>query len=222
MSIILNIDTAQDIASVCLAKDDTILQTAFSENQKDHASWLHPVINELLQKNNLTIQQLTAVAASTGPGSYTGLRVGLSAAKGFCFALKIPLITAGSLNMLAYAVKAQADDLIVPAIDARRMEIFTAVYDKNLEEKIPAHALVVNEISFSEILKSHSILFCGNGTVKLKNVLKNVNCSFSETRADAATLAMISHKLYLQKQFADLAYTEPLYVKEFFSPASRN
>lgn len=219
MSLILNIDTALDTASVCLAKDDVILQTAFSKNQKDHASWLHPAINELLQKNKLSVSELSAVAVSIGPGSYTGLRIGLSAAKGFCYTLNIPLITVNTLKILAAAVREQAKDLIVPAIDARRMEIFTAVYESNLHEKIPPHALIVDETCFSELLSSHSLLFCGNGAGKLKSVLENPNANFSETMGDAATLAGISYQLYLQKDFADLAYTEPLYLKEFYSSA---
>ena len=105
MSLILNIDTALDTASVCLTEDDNVLLLSSSENQKDHASWLHTEIAELLQKNGRNIKDLSAVAVSVGPGSYTGLRVGLAAAKGFCYALHIPLITINSLTIIAFAVK---------------------------------------------------------------------------------------------------------------------
>lgn len=219
MSLILNIDTALERASVCLSKNDIVLETTYSENQKDHAAWLHPAIQKLLQKNNFSFQDLNAIAVSIGPGSYTGLRVGLSAAKGFCYALNIPLITVSSLYMLAFAAQKEALDIIVPAIDARRMEIYSAVYDINLTEKISPHALIIEQNSFNELLQSNKILFCGNGIAKLKNVLKNENAFFSDTLSDAGTLAIVAHDLYRQKQFADLAYTEPMYIKEFYSPA---
>ncbi|MBI5857895.1 MAG: tRNA (adenosine(37)-N6)-threonylcarbamoyltransferase complex dimerization subunit type 1 TsaB [Sphingobacteriales bacterium] len=219
MSHILNIDTALERGSVCIAHEGKIFGLSVTENQKDHASWLHSAINELLQKNNLQAADISAVAVSIGPGSYTGLRVGLSAAKGFCYALNIPLITVNTLQLLAAGVKEEAKELIVPAIDARRMEIFTAVYDANLKEKTPPHSMIIDENSFEELFKSHSVLFCGNGIRKLKNIIKNNNASFSETMADAATLAGISYQLYLQKEFSDLAYTEPYYLKEFYSPA---
>ncbi|HWR32795.1 MAG TPA: tRNA (adenosine(37)-N6)-threonylcarbamoyltransferase complex dimerization subunit type 1 TsaB [Chitinophagaceae bacterium] len=219
MSLILNIDTALERASVCLAKDDLILETTFSENQKDHAAWLHPAIQELLKKNNLPVHDLDAIAVSIGPGSYTGLRVSLSAAKGFCYALNIPLITVSTLHMLAFAVQQEAADLIIPAIDARRMEIYTAVYEKTLEEMTPPHALIADENSFNELLKNRKVLFCGNAIGKLQTILKNPNAFFSETMSDAGTLAEITFELYRQKIFADLAYAEPLYLKDFYSPS---
>ena len=122
MSLILNIDTAMERASIYLAKNDIIFETAYSENQKDHAAWQHLEIDGLLKKSQITVSEIKAVAVSIGPGSYTGLRVGLSAAKGLCYALNIPLITVNSLHMLAYAVQKEATDLIVPVIDARRID----------------------------------------------------------------------------------------------------
>lgn len=217
MSLILNIDTALDKASVCLADDDRILEMAISENQKDHASWLHPAVNELLQKTKLNVHDLNAVAVSIGPGSYTGLRISLSAAKGFCYALDIPLIAVSSLKIIAFAAKDEADDLIVPLIDARRMEVYTATYDKNMNEKIPAQALVADENSFSSLLETNKIVFCGNGTEKLKKILPHSNAFFSGTHSDATHLAQLSRQSFQQKEFASLAYTEPLYLKEFYS-----
>jgi tRNA threonylcarbamoyladenosine biosynthesis protein TsaB len=219
MSLILNIDTAMERASIYLAKNDIIFETAYSENQKDHAAWLHLAIDGLLKKSQITVSEIKAVAVSIGPGSYTGLRVGLSAAKGLCYALNIPLITVNSLHMLAYAVQKEATDLIVPVIDARRMEIYTAVYKRDLTEKTSAHTLIVEEGSFHSLLQSHKILFCGNAIDKLKKVIKNENASCSDTMSDAGTLARMAKEMYLQKKFADLAYSEPLYVKESYSPA---
>lgn len=216
MSLILNIDTAIDKASVCLSKDGDVLQISYSENQKDHASWLHTAIAGLLKKNNHKIKELQAVAVSIGPGSYTGLRVGLSAAKGFCFALHIPLITISSLKLIAFAAKEEATDLICPLIDARRMEVFTALYDKNLQEKNSAHSLVLDEKSFASILLNNKVLFCGNGIAKLQTIISDNNASYCSTNTDASHLAYLSLKNYIHKEFADLAYTEPLYIKEFY------
>ncbi len=223
MSLILNIDTALDKASVCLSNEGKVLGLSSSENQKEHASWLHTAIAELLQKNEFKINDLQAVAVSIGPGSYTGLRVGLSAAKGLCFALNIPLITVTSLKILAYSVKSEAIDMICPLIDARRMEVFAAVYDKDLREKISPHALVVDEKCFADILLKGDVLFCGNGVNNLsaepsgQPIISNSNARFSNTIADASHLAHLSLEYYNNKEFADLAYAEPLYLKEFFS-----
>lgn len=222
MSLILNIDTALETASVCLSEDGNALQLSSSENQKDHASWLHTAIAELLQKSGYLIKDLQAVSVSIGPGSYTGLRVGLAAAKGFCYALNIPLITVNSLKIIAFAVKEEAIDIICPLIDARRMEVFTAVYDKDLREKISPHALLVDEKSFASFLLSGKVLFCGNGVKKLQPLISNSNALFSYTIADASHLAQLSYNCYNKKEFADLAYAEPLYIKEFYSAGRRD
>lgn len=221
MSLILNIDTALDTASVCLSENGDVQLLSSSENKKDHATWLHTEIAEQLRKNGHVTKDLHAVAVSIGPGSYTGLRVGLAAAKGFCFALHIPLITVNSLKICALAAKEEAIDVICPLIDARRMEVFTALYDKELREKISPHALVLDENSFAQVLSSAKVLFCGNGVKKLQPVISNNNAFFSQTTANASHLAQLSFHCYNKKEFADLAYAEPLYIKEFYS-ASRN
>lgn len=222
MSLILNIDTALDKATVCLAEDGNVLKLSSSEDQKDHASWLHTEIAELLQKSGHGIKDLNAVAVSVGPGSYTGLRVGLAAAKGFCFALDIPLITINSLKIIAFAVKDEAIDIICPLIDARRMEVFTAVYDKDLQEKVSPHTMIVDEKSFASFLLPGKVLFCGDGVKKLQPLISNSNALFSNTIADASHLARLSFNCYSNKEFADLAYAEPLYIKEFYSASRRN
>jgi tRNA threonylcarbamoyladenosine biosynthesis protein TsaB len=222
MSLILNIDTALELASVCLANDEDIIALAINENQKDHAAWLHSAIAEVLQKNSLNPDQLAAVGVSIGPGSYTGLRVGLAAAKGLCYALKIPLIAVSTLEMMAYAVKDEATGLICPMIDARRMEVFAAIYNKSMQEKVPAQALIIDEPSFAPLFKSSPILFCGNGSKKLQPLVTNANAFFSNTSSNASHLAALSHNHFRKKEFADLAYTEPLYIKEFYSPARKS
>jgi tRNA threonylcarbamoyladenosine biosynthesis protein TsaB len=217
MSFILNIDTAVDIASVCLAKDGETLQLTTNENQKDHAAWLHPAIEEMLKINKLTIKDINGVAASIGPGSYTGLRVGLSTAKGICYAMDIPLITISTLEMMAYSVKDEAVDLICPLIDARRMEVFAAVYNKVLQLLIAPQIMIINENSFAELLAEHKILFSGNGSKKLQMIISHSNALFTTTPGNASHLAALSYNRFCKKEFADLAYTEPLYLKEFYS-----
>jgi tRNA threonylcarbamoyladenosine biosynthesis protein TsaB len=221
MSLILNIDTALDSASVCLSEDDKVVQLSFNENQKDHASWLHTEIAEQLKKSGKKIKDLDAVAVSIGPGSYTGLRVGLAAAKGFCFALQIPLITVNSLKIIAFAVKEEAVDIICPLIDARRMEVFTAIYDKELQEKVSPHAMVLDKQSFESLLLSGKVLFCGNTVHKIQPLISNSNAFYSNTVADASHLARLSCNCYYKKEFAGLAYAEPMYIKEFHSAATR-
>ena len=223
MALILNIDTALDTASVCLANDNTILQQSINENQKEHAAWLHTAIAELLQNAGYAPKDLEAVAVSIGPGSYTGLRVGLASAKGLCYALNIPLIAISTLKLIAFAAQKEAEsgDLICPMIDARRMEVFTALYDQELIEKAPPSAILIDATSFSEILSAQKILFCGNGSKKLQKIISNPNAKFSEIDAGAANLAQLSYNSFRNREFADLAYTDPTYIKEFYSPATR-
>jgi tRNA threonylcarbamoyladenosine biosynthesis protein TsaB len=221
MSLVLNIDTALESASICLARDEEIISLAINENPKGHAAWLHSTVADMLQKNNYTPNQLEAIAVSIGPGSYTGLRVGLSAAKGFCYALHIPLIAINTLKVIAFAVKDEATNLICPMIDARRMEVFVAIYDKFLRENSAARALLLDETSFSSLLSTDKILFCGTGSKKLQPLLTNVNASFSNTSSNASHLAALAQISFINKEYADLAYTEPLYLKEFYSPVSK-
>ena len=222
MSLILNIDTALDMASVCLAKEKQVLEISFSKDQKEHAAWLHNSIAALMDKAGYTMKDLDAVAVSIGPGSYTGLRVGLAAAKGYCYALQIPLITVNTLKLVAHAAKKEAVDLICPLIDARRMEVFTALYDHDLVEKIPPHALVLDDKTVTSLLSPNKILFCGNGINKLKPLIADSHASFSNSVADASHLAQLSSPMFLNKEFAELAYTEPFYLKEFYTPAAKS
>lgn len=222
MSLILHIDTALSVASVCLSKEKASLGLLINENQQGHAAWLHSAIDELMKKCNYSLSQLDAISVSIGPGSYTGLRVGLSSAKGLSYALKIPLITIPSTTILAAAVKNEAIDLICPLIDARRMEVFTAIYDKNLNQIKAPYALIIEENSFDDFLNDHSILFCGDGCKKLQSTINNENIYFSDTTSNAFDLAQLAYEQYNRKEFADLAYVEPLYIKEFYSSPRKN
>jgi tRNA threonylcarbamoyladenosine biosynthesis protein TsaB len=234
MSLILNIDTALDTAFISLAEDGKLLQSATNENQKDHATWIQPAIRKLMQDSGRSMQDLNAVGVSIGPGSYTGLRIGLSTAKGICYALKIPLTTVNTLQMLAFAAIKDLeiltsdslthdseltthDFLICPMIDARRMEVFTAIYDSNLNEVVKPHVHILNKQSFEELLKGHKILFLGNGSVKFQKYCQNAHAMFKKIALNPVALATLTYTNFIGNNFAVLAYIEPLYLKEFFT-----
>ncbi len=214
MALFLNIDTAVDYASVCISDNEKII--AYTENAATtaHASWIGHAIRELFASNGLSMNHLDAVAVSNGPGSYTGLRIGLATAKGLCFALHKPLICLSTLEIMAYSVKEMPEDaLICPAIDARRMEIYAAVYKKDLTIVRPPEALIVYEHSFGDLLANHRILFTGNAVNKLQATIKHSNAVFSNTRHSAADMPFLTIKHYRENQFADLSYVEPFYLK---------
>ena len=218
MALILNIDTAVELASLCLAKDGKALSIARNESQKDHASWLHTAIKEIFEKNNLELRLVDAIAVTGGPGSYTGLRIGMATAKGICFALNKPLISLNTLLVMANAAKDESADMLCPMIDARRMEVFTAIYTKKLEIVKDPAAITLNENSFTEYLSSNSICFFGNGSNKFKAIEKSSQAFFSDIKTDASSMISLSEESFTEKKFADLAYAEPLYLKEFYSP----
>jgi tRNA threonylcarbamoyladenosine biosynthesis protein TsaB len=224
---ILNIDTATEQASVCLSQDGNVIRTLLNDSQKDHAAWIQVAINTLLQKEGYTMQQIDAVAVTQGPGSYTGLRVGMASAKGICFALQIPLITINTLQVMAFGAINQWLSLtenrkpplcFCPMIDARRMEVFTAVYNEALEEIISPKAMILDELSFQPELHDRSLICFGNGSFKWKNVSRYPNVLFIDEKIDIAkSLAKLASSLYLEKNFANLAYAEPVYLKEFYT-----
>jgi tRNA threonylcarbamoyladenosine biosynthesis protein TsaB len=216
MSIILNIDTALQQGSVCIAENGKVIYGSITNNQSDHAGWLHPAIDDLLKENNITIKELAAIAVTIGPGSYTGLRIGLAAAKGLCYALKIPLIGVSTLEVIASAVAAEAKELICPCIDARRMDIYTAVYNKNLEAVMAPQSMTLEESSFKHLLKDHHITFCGNTTEKIKSFLLTQNAIFIERISSASELAPLAFQHYRNNLFVELAYSEPSYLREFY------
>jgi tRNA threonylcarbamoyladenosine biosynthesis protein TsaB len=218
MALILNIDTAVNAASVCLAKDGNILSIAKNENQKDHSSWLHIAIKEVFEKNDLQLNSLDAIAVTEGPGSYTGLRIGMATAKGICYALQKPLITLNTLLVMANAAKNENADLLCPMIDARRMEVFTALYSKTLEPIKQPVAMTVDEKSFDEELVLNTICFFGNGSDKFHQIKNNSRAIFKDLNVDASSMIELAEGRFQQMKFADLAYAEPLYLKEFYTP----
>jgi tRNA threonylcarbamoyladenosine biosynthesis protein TsaB len=229
MALILNIDTSLDTASISLAHDGLIIKAVTNETQKDHAAWIHPGIEKLFAKTQYKINGLAAIGVSNGPGSYTGLRIGLSTAKGLCYALKIPLIAVGTLEVMAlngvHCATAENelglelnDILICPMIDARRMEVFTAVYDIQLNEVVKPQALVLDSTAFASILERQKMLFLGNGSKKFQQVGQHLeNAIFKNYPLNPSTLATIIYRNFIGNNFAGLAYTQPLYLKDVYA-----
>ena len=227
MALILNIDTATEHASLCLSDDDKLLGIEKSFEQKDHASFIQPAIKRLFENVQQKIADTEAIAVAAGPGSYTGLRVGLATAKGLCYALNKPLILLNTLEVMAQAAIKEseknpystANPLFCPMIDARRMEVFTALYDKNLQPVLMPSAVILQENTFKEYLDKQQIVFSGSGSHKFKNILQNPRAIFSEIRHSAEDMMPLSVKCFSHKQFADIVYSEPFYLKEFFTPS---
>lgn len=216
MALILNIDTAVDKASLCIAENETVIGYLENDIANTHATWINDAVKGLCIQANIKINDLNAIAVSNGPGSYTGLRIGLATAKGLCFALNKQLICLNTLEVMAHAAKNDAIDLICSAIDARRMEIFTAVLKKDLTYIVAPEAMVINENSFREILDQHHVLFTGNATSKLKSVINHSNAAFSNVSANASDMVALSLSRFHQQKFDDLSYAEPFYLKQVY------
>jgi len=215
MTYILNIETATKNCSVSLAKDGEVLFCEeIAEEGYSHAEKLHVFIETVLKKANLTFNELSAVAVSQGPGSYTGLRIGVSAAKGLCLALSIPLIAVDTLQVLASQLKVDAG-LIVPLIDARRMEVYTAVFTAQWQKISETKPEILTENSFQEL--QETVYFIGDCNEKAKTVLKKENFIFIEKAIypSARQMALMSFKLFQENKIVDVAYFEPFYLKEF-------
>lgn len=222
MSLILNIDTAGEIAVISIAKEEKVVAFITHKNQKDHASFMHTAVKQLTEKAGIALKDLNAVAVVSGPGSYTGLRIGMAGAKGFCYALQIPMITIPALELMATFMISKMDDknaLYCPMIDARRMEIFTAVYNAQLTEIIKPVAMIIDDNSFNDLLTKNKIYFTGSGVEKFKKTIINANAFFISDEVTPETMASLSYKSYIQNQFADVAYASPYYLKEFYTPA---
>ncbi|MFN8253398.1 MAG: tRNA (adenosine(37)-N6)-threonylcarbamoyltransferase complex dimerization subunit type 1 TsaB [Ferruginibacter sp.] len=218
MSYILHIDTATERAHVSLAKDGLLLQAMENDQQKDHAAFVQTGIQQLLYDAGISFEPVAAIAVTAGPGSYTGLRVGMASAKGLCYALNKPLIAVNTLEVMAKAAQTQAamnDVLYCPMIDARRMEVFTAIYSNHMETVLEPAALIVDENSYSEHLQKNKIHFFGSGSSKWQQVCRDSNAVFINLFDLPAAFTALSYYYYNQNKFSDLAYSEPYYIKEF-------
>lgn len=223
MSLILNIDTSTETASVSLAEDGAIIESITNAVQKDHAAFLHPAISRLFQSGGKRMNELDAVAVTAGPGSYTGIRVGMASAKGLCTALNKPFITINTLELLAKDAimhyPGNAPVLFCPMIDARRMEVYTALYDRFLKEVLKPCAMILDNNSYHEFLADYTLINFGSGSNKWKSVVKLRNSIFIENVNIPEAMAVISNDRYSSKHFTDLVYSEPLYLKEFYNGA---
>jgi tRNA threonylcarbamoyladenosine biosynthesis protein TsaB len=225
MGLILCIETSTEVCSVCLSKDGVAVTTKEINEPNKHASLLSPLIEEVLKTSGRTFNQLDAVAVSKGPGSYTGLRVGISTAKGLCYALDKPLIAVPTLQALAALAQKQISTensyLLIPMIDARRMEVFTATYNHLLEETTATHAHIIDENSFaSQQLSSY---FFGNGAAKCVATLTHPDLHYmANIQCSASGMAALAEAAFEEKRFEDVAYFEPYYLKDFVGTTPKN
>ncbi|RYY68030.1 MAG: tRNA (adenosine(37)-N6)-threonylcarbamoyltransferase complex dimerization subunit type 1 TsaB [Chitinophagaceae bacterium] len=222
MAVILHIDTAATVATVSIAMSGIVQGVVENKLVNEHASFIQPAIQQLLDNTNLALKDVDAIAVAIGPGSYTGLRVGLASAKGLSYALNKPLITIGTLPMMAHAAaekEKNPDILYAPMIDARRMEVFTSVFDSTGKVELPAIAKILTNDSFVALLLHRRILFFGTGAKKFQTICNHINALFSSDYNTVQSFAHLSFEAFTLQQFAELAYAEPLYLKEFYTGA---
>lgn len=218
MAIILNIETATTNCSVSLSKNGNAIFTKEINEGFTHAENLHTFISDVLKETGIKPSELNAIAVSKGPGSYTGLRIGVSAAKGLCYALSIPLIGINTLHIMsAIASQLNTNTLLCPMLDARRMEVYTAIYDQQLNEVKATEALILSEESVTRFTNERPISFFGDGMPKCKTLLSQ----FEQHRfidgiiPSAKAMSLLSYKLFCEQKFEDVAYFEPFYLKDF-------
>jgi len=228
-SIILHIETATDICSVAISEGDQKLALVESGPERSHASLLNPFIRKALQESGKEFPSLGAVCVSKGPGSYTGLRIGVSTAKGIAYALEIPILATGTLENMAYGAlhhpSIQVSDtvqnnqmLLCPMLDARRMEVYSCFFSADLKVEREVSADVITEKSYHSLLEDHPIYFFGNGAAKCSRVIRHPNAHFIEgIEPSAAQMIHPAWKRFMAKQFEDVAYFEPYYLKDFIA-----
>lgn len=218
MPYILHIETSTTVCAVGLSKGDQLISYKETDDGYTHAENLHVFIKDVLKDSHTDIHHLHAIAVSKGPGSYTGLRIGVSAAKGLAYALNIPLISIDTLKAMAVLVSRQLPNhYYVPMIDARRMEVYCEIFDSHLNSKSPVQALILNDDTIQAFRLQQPICFFGNGMPKAKNLLSQIPDSYfiENMRPGVAGMIDMAHQKYLKKEFEDVAYFEPFYLKDF-------
>lgn len=221
MGYILNIETATKNCSVALAKEGkTIICKEIAEEGYSHAERLHVFIEAIIKEAGIALKDLSAIAVSQGPGSYTGLRIGVSAAKGLCYALDIPLIAVDTLQALASQVTISSG-LIIPMIDARRMEVYSAIFSPTLEKKREVLAQIIDENSFEDL--QETVYFVGDCAEKCQSVLNKDNYVFLEDikYPSAKEMSALSYEKFKINDTVDVAYFEPYYLKDFMITAPK-
>ncbi|WP_178987384.1 tRNA (adenosine(37)-N6)-threonylcarbamoyltransferase complex dimerization subunit type 1 TsaB [Winogradskyella schleiferi] len=218
MALVLNLETATTNCSVSLSKNgETLVLKEDNSLGYSHAETLHVFIDEVFKIAKIDPSEIDAVAVSKGPGSYTGLRIGVSSAKGLCFALNKPLIAVSTLESLAHQVN-KDDGIIIPMLDARRMEVYSAIYNSKLELQREIKAEILTEQSYSELLETKQVYFIGNGVNKTKTLIQHPNAVFIEGKLPSANeMALLAEIKYKISDTEDVAYFEPYYLKDFIS-----
>lgn len=227
MAVILNIDTSTNVCSVALTAEGMVLKHLEDFQGQNHAALLSGYIKNCLDFLREKELELQAVAVSIGPGSYTGLRIGLSEAKGLAYALGIPLIGISTLQLMAVSVmfkhEIEPDALFVPMIDARRMEVYTAVMDMVLDYKLQPSPMILDENSYQEWLKDNKVYFFGNGSGKFREIMSHSNAEFiDDIYPLAVDMMALADRDYMQKNFLDIAYSTPEYLKDFQATKPKN
>ena len=225
MALILNIETATTVCSVSLARDGELLNLKESRDEKSHSTLLTVFMKDILSSSQSNMNDLDAVAVSKGPGSYTGLRIGVSVAKGIVYGTGCPLIGINTLQAMAYSVVDTSksvdhpeNTLFCPMIDARRMEVYLAFYTIKNKPFTEIKAEIIHPGSFSDILKNHIIWFFGNGAGKCRQVIHHPNAQFLDNiEPSAKSMVKMSEQAYHEKHFEDPAYFEPFYLKDFIA-----
>lgn len=226
MNILLAIETSTHICSVALWQDGKLLALKESDEKNVHSRLLSSMIIQLLDENKVSKDDIVAIAVSMGPGSYTGLRIGVSIAKGLCYGWSKPLIAVDTIKAQAaqyiltvnHHKTGSENILLCPMFDARRMEVYTALYDIALNEISPPEAMVVDSTSFNEFLIHKEVFFFGNGAAKCKELITSSNAVFVENvNPSSLGVAYLAEKLFQENKFVDVAYFEPFYMKEFIA-----
>lgn len=219
MALIIHIETTTPVCSVCLAKDGQLIDYRQDTHGTSHAKLVTVFIEDLLLKHNLTFNELDAVAVSAGPGSYTGLRIGVSVAKGLCYALNKPLIAIPTLQALAAQIQQQQnwpDAYFMPVLDARRLDVYTSIFDKHLNPLTPTTCATVNQELENSLNIFDNIIIGGNALDKCKELFVSQRFEYAAvTGCDSRSMIHISYKKYMKNEFENLAYFEPVYLKEF-------
>lgn len=213
---ILSIETSTSICSLAVHQDGKLISLSEENEPGAHAERLVLLIEAVLEKAGLGFKDLDAIAVSQGPGSYTGLRIGVSTAKGLAFGLNKPLIGVNTLQALASAVHLEKGDLVIPVLDARRMEVYREVFDWKLDSISGLDAEILSENSFQNFLENHRVYFLGDAVDKVKSLVQHENARFiSDLSFSAQHMGEIAFGEFEKEQFADLAYFVPNYLKEF-------
>lgn len=220
MALILNIDTSTSVCSVALAQNGQLLALKENKEGLNHSLLLGTFIDDILKENGTCVHALDAIAVSMGPGSYTGLRIGVSMTKGLCYGASKPLIAINTLQALAQSVSSriQEDALYCPMIDARRMEVYTALFDKDNHTIQKTKAEIIDATSFSDVLASQPVYFFGDGSDKVKSVLISPHAHFlPDIETSATNMIQLAEQKYETRNFEDVAYFEPFYLKDFIA-----